>query len=260
MKSVFVKGKYVLLAIAITGIILVSSIIIFIPATRPLSGVKVSLFLDNGVQIQSNIAAKHMFEWMGAEVTVINKTDLLNGILNSTDLLVMPGGIWAAERCTIDGENEMNLVRQYVLDGGVYFGIDGGATYATSYRIGLFNGILSHDVFGTGFYLTDVEVNRDSQGPDLSGQPESYSLFYESSGYFDAENWTGIIPIGSYKNTSYYCMIAFESGDGRVFLSSPHPEYEEGNLNDGTDYFDRLNDPDSEWLFMLAITQWLLRM
>jgi hypothetical protein len=55
-------------------------------------------------------------------------------------------------------------------------------------------------------------------------------------------------------------MIAFESGDGRVFLSSPHPEYEEGNLNDGTDYFDRLNDPDSEWLFMLAITQWLLRM
>jgi len=217
------------------------------------------VFLDNGVQIQSNIAAQHLFEWMGADVTIINKTDILNGILNSTNLLVMPGGLWSSERCTIDGENEMNLVRQYVLDGGAYLGIDGGAIYATNFRTGLFNGVLSADVFGAAYFLTEVEVNRDSQGPDLSGEPEFYSILYENSGYFDAEDMTGIIPICTYKNMSYCCMLAFESGNGRVFLSSPHPEYEEGNLNDGTDYFDRLNDPDSEWFFMLKIALWLLR-
>jgi glutamine amidotransferase-like uncharacterized protein len=196
---------------------------------------------------------------MGAEVTTINKTDIDDGILNSTDLMVIPGGIWADERCTIDGEYEMNLVRDYVLHGGAYFGIDGGATYATNFRTGLITGILYPDIFGAGFYLTKVDVNRDSQGPDLSGEPNSYSLFYESSGYFNAQNMSGIAPICSYSNSSYYCMIACESGEGRVFLTSPHPEYEEGNLNDDTDYFDRLNDPDSECPFMLKIALWLLR-
>jgi glutamine amidotransferase-like uncharacterized protein len=253
------KRRYFWLAFAIIGIVVASGILVFSFHARPLAGVRVSIFYDNGVQIQSKIAAEHMFEWMGAEVTTINKTNIDNGILNSTDLLVMPGGIWADERCTIDGEYEMNLIREYVLNGGAYFGIDGGTTYATNFQTGIFNGILSPDVFGTGFYLTNVEVNKDSQDPDLSGEPDSYSVYYKNSGYFEAENMTGIIPICSYENSSYCCMIAFESGEGRVFLTSPHPEYEEGNLNDGTDYFDRLNDPDSEWPFMLKIALWLLQ-
>jgi hypothetical protein len=61
-----------------------------------------------------------------------------------------------------------------------------------------------------------------------------------------------------YADTLYCGMIAFEAGQGRVFLSSPHPEYEEGSLQDGTDYFDTMVDPDSEWPFMMKIAEWLL--
>jgi hypothetical protein len=53
-------------------------------------------------------------------------------------------------------------------------------------------------------------------------------------------------------------MIAFNYGNGTVFLSSPHPEYEEGNMKDGTDLWDLYSDPDSEWGLMLRICEWLL--
>lgn len=254
------RSKRIWLAVGLIGVIVISGIAVYYLNPKPLANVRVSIFYDNGVQIQSKIAAEHMFEWMGAQVTTINKTDLLNGVLESTDLLLMPGGLWTDERCTIVGENEMNLVRQYVLSGGAYFGIEGGATYATNFRTGLFDGELYPDVFGAGYYLTEIDINRESLGPDLAGEPETYSLLYEQSGYFDIAGMSEIIPIASYHNTSYYCMIAFQANDGRVFLTSPHPEYEEGSMVDGTDYFDRLNDPDSEWQFMLKIAQWLLNL
>ena len=254
------KRNHIYLAATIIIMVTVSSIAMFYSAPKPLHGVRVSIFYDNGVQIQSKIAAEHMFEWMGAVVTTINKTDIDNGILDSTDLLLMPGGLWVDERCTIDGETEMNLIRQYVLNGGAYFGIEGGATYATSFRVGLFDGLLYPDVFGAQNYLVDIDINLGSSGLNLTNVKSSYNLLYENSGYFDIDDIDGIIPFANYHNTSYYCMVAFEAGNGRVFLSSPHPEYEEGQSRDGTDYFDRLHDSDSEWPLMLKIAEWLLSM
>jgi glutamine amidotransferase-like uncharacterized protein len=258
--SILLRRRTQVIAGVIILVLISTSIVVFYPREKPLVSIRVSVFADLGVQTQSKVSVQHMFEWMGAEVTIINKTSILDGVLDSTDFLVMPGGCWCNVHCSIDGENEMSLVRQYVLDGGAYFGIDGGASYATSWRTGLLNGTLYPDVFGARFNFTDIEINRDSEGPNLSGAKSTYTLFYENSGYFIAENATGVIPIAYYKDTDCCCMLAFEAGAGRVFLSSPHPEYEEGSLNDGTDYFDTMNDPDSEWPLMLSIALWLLRL
>ncbi len=35
-------------------------------------------------------------------------------------------------------------------------------------------------------------------------------------------------------------------------------EYEEGSIRYNTDFWDPILGPDSEWNFMLKITQWLL--
>jgi len=53
-------------------------------------------------------------------------------------------------------------------------------------------------------------------------------------------------------------MISYRYGLGSVFLSSPHPEFEENSDRDGTDNFDGFNDTDSEWDLMLEITRWLV--
>jgi glutamine amidotransferase-like uncharacterized protein len=218
--------------------------------------VSVAVYDDRGTDAASQIALEAMFRWMGADVMVIGGEDVENGALDLYDIFVAPGGCWCDERCEI--LDDFEIVRQFVLNGGTYFGVDGGASYATSYRLGLFDGVLYADSNGTGDWLLEVNVNRESTGPDLSDEPESYTVFYESSGYFLADNMTGIIPICTYTDSGLAGIIAFEYGNGTVLLSSLHPEYEEGSLRDGTDFWDTIPDPDSEWNLMLKTTLWLL--
>jgi len=255
--SVLTSHKTPIIA-AIAIIVILASSILYIATTpsRPLVGVKVAVYDDHGTTAASQFALEAMFRWMGANVTVITGDDVANGALDSYDIFVAPGGCWCDERCEILDDYE--IVRQFVLNGGSYFGVDGGASYATSYRLGLFDGVLSADCNGSGDWLLEMNVNRNSTSPDLSDEPETYTVFYEASGYFIADNMTGIIPICTYTDSGFAGMIAFEYGNGTVFLSSPHPEYEEGSMRDGTDFWDSNPDPDSEWDFMLKICQWLL--
>ena len=253
----YTTGRIPIIATILIIVILATSFLyIAVSPSGPLVGVKVAVYDDNGTTAASQIALESMFTWMGADVTVISSENVESGALDSYDIFVSPGGCWCDQRCEI--LDDFEIVRQFVLQGGSYFGIDGGASYATGYRLGLFEGILSADSNGTGDWLLEMNVNRASTGPDLSDEPESYTIFYESSGYFTAENMTGIIPICTYTDTGFPSMIAFKYGNGTVFLSSPHPEYEEGSMRDNTDFWDTIPDPDSEWGFMLKICQWLL--
>jgi glutamine amidotransferase-like uncharacterized protein len=199
-----------------------------------------------------------MFEWMGAEATIIDAETISNGSLEEYDILVTPGGCWCDERCEILENPEKNAIHQFIQNGGAYFGVDGGASYATSWRLDLFHGNYWPDVNGSGTYLLEVNVNTDCTEPDLSEEQSSYTLLYEASGYFDVEGMTGINTIASYADLDLPCMISFEYGIGRVFLSGPHPEYEEGSMRDNEEAWDTLTDPDTEWDFMLKICNWLL--
>lgn len=256
MSSYTIEKKSIIAAIVIVVVLASSILYIASSPSKPLAGVNVAIYDDRGTFAESQFALESMFRWMGANVTVISSNDVESGALDSYDFFVAPGGCWCDDRCEILDDYE--IIRQFVLQGGSYFGIGGGASYATEFRLGLFQGIIWSDCNGTGNWLLEMDVNRESTGPDLSDEPDSYIIFYESSGYFDAVNMTGIIPICTYTDTGLPSMIAFKYGNGTVFLSSPHPEYEEGNMNDGTDFWDREPDPDSEWGLMLKICQWLL--
>jgi glutamine amidotransferase-like uncharacterized protein len=253
-----VSKRNVILTIVVAAVI-VTSTFIFMPAQpSPLDGVIVSIYMDRGITAASRTALEHMFLWMGAKVSIIGAEDFSEGVLNTTDILVMPGGCWCEERCAILGEEMKSIIRSYIDEGGSYFGIDGGASYATNYRLNIFSGRLIVDVLGATNFMTELDINCELTSPDLSQESESYEVFYEASGYFETDNMTGIHTIATYANTSLPCMIAFKYGIGTVFLSSPHPEYEEDGNRDGTDMYDLQVDPDSEWDFMLRICQWLL--
>ncbi|MHA1908810.1 MAG: hypothetical protein ACW98Y_16030 [Candidatus Thorarchaeota archaeon] len=250
-----VKG--IAVAAVIVTVFTLSAAVLYITAPGPLNGIKVAIYTDRGVDAPSRIALESMFTWMGAETTIIGHEEVENSDLALYDILAMPGGCWCDERCQIQGE-KMEFVRDFVVAGGAYFGIDGGAFYATDYRLNLFPGRIIADANGTGLYLLEMNINTTSMGPDLSLEPTSYTMCYESSGYFETDDWTGITPICSYTDTGLPNMVTFEYSNGRVFLSSPHPEFEEGTMRDGTEAWDTLTDPDSEWDFMLKICQWLL--
>ncbi|MHA1963906.1 MAG: BPL-N domain-containing protein [Candidatus Thorarchaeota archaeon] len=258
MGSKTVNRRTAVLAIVVAAVIVTPIFYFLVLSPSPLEGVRVSIYADRGITASSRIALEHMFLWMGAEVSIIEPEDLTGGILNTTDMLVMPGGCWCEERCAILGEEMKSIIRSYIDGGGSYFGIDGGASYATNNRLNIFHGRLIADVLGATDFMTELDINCELTSPDLSQEPESYEVFYEASGYFETDDMTGIHTIATYANTSLPCMIAFKYGIGTVFLSSPHPEYEEDGNRDGTDMYDLQVDPDSEWDFMLRICQWLL--
>lgn len=225
--------------------------------TSDLQGVRVALYVGDGVLGSSALALEFMFLWMNATVDFVTETQILNGSLNNFDILVMPGGS-AFEYSNHLGIEGFEIVREFVGNGGSYFGICGGSFFATNSFLGLFEGSYSNPINGTGIYLIQVNVNHTSSGPDLSNEPDSYLTMYWASAYFYSSDMSDIIPITTYAYNDKPGMIALMYGDGTVFLSSSHPEYEEDSTRDGTNDYDYLNDPDSEWNLLLKVSHWLI--
>ncbi len=223
-----------------------------------LTGINVAVYYDEGALGSSVFALYYMFEWMNATVSYIDAEAIQADALDNYDIVAFPGG------STYDYNNQLEALgreklTEFVANGGSYFGICGGSMLGThTTGIGLFNGFYSSAVAGIGPYLMDLAVNRTSTGPDLSDEPENYTTMYWGSAYFYGPGLDDAIPIMTYHQNGEAAMIACRYEYGTVFLSSPHPEYEEGDDRDGTSFYDHLNDPDSEWGLMLKVSIWLV--
>ena len=230
-----------------------------IQTQQSMESVNVSIYAGPDTLGHSALALDSMFTWMNASTDYASPDEVLNGILNETDILVFPGGSSGSYHLSL-GTDGMELIRQFVRNGGSYFGICGGSQFATRYGLSLFNGSYrSANVDGPGVsFLTNMTIHLNSTGPDLSEENETCTTLYWGSSYFDANDMSNIITIASYPNNNEPGMIAFQYGRGTVFLSSPHPEYEEGSDRDGTSAFDNFDDPDSEWGLLLKVSQWLI--
>ena len=226
-------------------------------ADSDLHNVNVAIYFGDGSLGSSVMALKYMFLWMNATVELIDGAQIRNGTLDTYDILAFPGGSATSYVGDLEAEG-LDIVREFVRDGGSYFGICGGAMFATNAALGLFNGSYSSPISGIDTYLTEMFVNRNSTGPDLSSEPDSYQTMYWGSAYFYSDDMSGVIPIANYSLNNRPGMIALTYGQGTVFLSSPHPEYEEGDNRDGTNYCDYLSDPDSEWPLLLRVSCWLV--
>lgn len=224
-----------------------------------LEGVKVAVFGETvSMVVSSGIALHAMFEWMNASVEYLYGEDIRAGELEDFDILAMPGGQMSAYYAALDTDGIENI-RQWIANGGSYFGICGGALFAaTTPRFGMYNGTYGLVVDGdyTSLHLATMNVNTTCGGPDLSEIPDSFETLYWGSSYFTPDVGFEYIPLARYNENDGPGMIAFEYQAGNVFLSSPHPEYEEGSMRDDTAEFDEFDDPDTEWNFLLQIAIW----
>ncbi|MFX1326932.1 MAG: BPL-N domain-containing protein [Promethearchaeota archaeon] len=222
-----------------------------------LEGVNVRVYNDNGVLQNSYVALTEMFKWMNATVSTINSDNILSGSLIDCDILVYPGGNTFLYRVSLENEG-IDIIRNFLWKGGSYFGICGGALFGTD-GLNLIDGSFlptTPEIPG-GTYIIEMNVNQESTGPDLSDEPASYQLLYWESQYYYSEDMSIINPIMTYLHNNQPGMITFGYGTGTVFLSFPHPEYEENSDRDGTSDFDSYDDPDSEWNLLFKISLWL---
>jgi glutamine amidotransferase-like uncharacterized protein len=208
-----------------------------------------------------------MYNWMNATVRIFNTTDIINGSLWSCEILSIPEGLGPTLEYKLTDEG-LQVIREWVAAGGSYIGVRGSAAMTVQYSyfeniwtefdLALINGT-SYEVEGLGHTtITNVSLNRECTGPDLSDMPKNLSVLFKTGRYILPNEGQDLIYIANYTHEDLPAMVASSYGDGNLFISSPHFEYEENGDRDGTDYLDSYDDPDSEWPFMLTISRWLV--
>jgi glutamine amidotransferase-like uncharacterized protein len=246
------------------SLLLLFCILFFLPVhsqaqtkSDDLTGIRVAVYNGYGVMLSSHTALTKMFEWMNATVARVNASQILDGVLGGYDILVIPGGSESTCNSELSTEGKQR-VKDFVTSGGSYFGICGGATFGALY-LSLFDGYMTPvNEPDSLIHMTTMHINQSSTGPDLSDCPESVSTLYYASQYFRPNSGTSVQVIATYDYNERAGMIAFHYGSGTVFLSSPHPEYEEDSDRDDTTFADYLNDPESEWDLLLRVSRWLV--
>ena len=227
-------------------------------AQTDLADITVGVYTGAGADDDCATALQSLLAWMGPTVVEVNEPGILDGILETIELLAFPGGSPDMYAATL-GTEGLQRVQQFVANGGAYFGICGGGMFATR-TLGLCEGVWIYPIPGISadIHLEDLAVNQDSTGPDLSTEPATYQVLYWGSHYFVPTNPEDIITIMSYPENDGIALCVARYGYGTVFICGPHPEFEEGSTRDGTTLFDELNDPDSEWGLLRQVTQWLI--
>ncbi|MFX1577356.1 MAG: hypothetical protein ACFFCF_09280 [Promethearchaeota archaeon] len=237
-----------------------------------LVNVRVAIIGFHGRQSNNNgsaIALQYMYEWMNASVEVIDGLDVQNGKLFQFDLVIFPAAnpnAYYRELTPLGIER----IRHFVALGGSILSICRGTEFVVnnlrladvSLHLCGAQGVVCYDEHHhdgvSEKYLSELIVNHESTGPQLYAEPDSYWLFAIGSSYFNWSARLSILPIMFYANSELPAMIALRYGAGTAFLSSPHPEFEEGDDRDGVTNYDYLNDTDSEWNLLQKISCWLI--
>jgi glutamine amidotransferase-like uncharacterized protein len=238
-----------------------------------LTGLKIALYYgDPATSASSRTALQFMFSWMNASVDVLYASDIIDGDLSNYDMMVVPGG-WAGTYNQDLAGTGITEIRNFIRDGGAFFGVCAGAYFgcdkiiweggALEYQLDLFDGYGIGPVEEIATWpnraMCEIFINQTSPLIDLSGEPANHTIQYFGGPWFDIAGKEGIYSLATYAANNESAMIAFEYEDGRVFLSGPHPEWEEDSDRDNDIGWDNaFDDFGSEWGMMLKVSLWLL--
>ena len=251
--------------------------------------IRVALYNGSGAWYDGTLAMEKMFEWMDCIVTTVNGEDIISGCLDGFDVLAWPGGHYPAYwEVGLEGKSK---IQEFISDGGGYIGMCAGAWWACDYMVwmadpdypppeykvegdelnlDLFPGVARGPIEEiTPFYTgTMTRINIvDHTHPITSSLPDHMQILYWGGPHLLPYESADVTILGRYDVTGTPAIVAFEYGDGRVFLCGPHPEIEEDSGRDGcppdpegTDWA-RLktewSDEGSDWPLLLEAMKWL---
>ncbi len=223
---------------------------------------EVGLYVGKGAWEAGKEHMKMFLKEHGHSYRTLTAADILGGELakSGVETLMMPGGeSW--EYLAELGEAGAQMIRGFVSRGGGYFGVCAGAFYATSmreggpvtgpYGIGLLDGT-AYDgtALGTSPFVEGMMDVDAMHVPLMSGLlPRFRIVMFGGPSFRFSESEAkakDIEVLMRFQKIREPAMITLHYGNGRVFLSGPHLEIEEGRTDWGPQY----KDPDSEWPIM----------
>lgn len=216
----------------------------------------VALYVDRGAWFFGQKQLKRLLQFSKQSYRVVTAKDLREGFLqkNPVDLLIMPGGkSWKyLEDLGVEGAHS---IREYIKNGGSYFGICAGAYFAVSqrqgpspkpipYGIGLLDGV-AYD--GTALKTSPFRGGMMSIQNFLPGFKSKFQILMLGGPSFhfseQEKSKKQIEVLQTFAGINTPALIRFQYGQGKVLLSGPHGEVEENHSLVGLRY----KDPDSEW-------------
>lgn len=231
----------------------------------------IALYSDRGAGEFCVTATANMFEWMGHSVELIDAGYINNQELDHFDLICFPGGnmYYYAQDIAISGKDK---IRDFIDDGGGYVGICGGA-YFTAERViwqgrqlpmsplALFQGTAQGPIDEIAPYpdcvMCAINVVKDEH-PITESEPDEIWVMYCYGPMLLPDSGIDIQILGEYVMVEQPAVMAFEYGEGRVFVIGTHPETDEDSDRDGVDFGDEFDDKGSGWDFMQKATLWCL--
>lgn len=210
------------------------------------SGIKVGLYLDNGVWDACRTGTQSLLSEMNCNYIILTKDSILNGNLNRYNLLIMPGGdMWEyRDYLTSTG---MDNIKEFISNGGGYIGICGGAYFAadkvvwrgwadeprkyiTMKGLNLFSGTADGPVedFAPSYEDAQCKIKiSDKTHPVCNNVTDIIRPYYSFGPKFILTDSSNISIIGNTINGDNIVIIAFPYNHGKVFITSPHPEFDE---------------------------------
>jgi glutamine amidotransferase-like uncharacterized protein len=234
--------------------------------------VTIGIYSGEGAAEGCVIAADSMFRWMGHTTKLIYSENFNTNKIQGIDIFYFPGGSTGPYLRDISTAGKALLLKT-VEEGAGYIGTCAGALFAcetqiwegrniTSGQLGLFQGkgigpnpeIYPYPEIG----MCKVDFLEDNGV--IESLDYEWIMFYNGPYFIPEENSNQmIVPVGNYNVTGRAAIIACEHGKGRVFLTGPHPEFEEDSRRDGLIHFKDYDDQGSDWPLMKQATDWCLR-
>jgi glutamine amidotransferase-like uncharacterized protein len=237
-----------------------------------------AIYAGSGTWEPSKTAFKNFLEWKGLTWEEVDKNDInKKRLIGKYNGLFMPGG-WAG-----DYNRDIKLagdqhIRDFVSGGGAYIGMSAGAFYACditiwegntyNYPSDMFDG----DCIGPideiapwpEYVMTTMDIDQSHEANIY--EPAQRDVLYYGEPYFVAHpgqemqtfaSW--IVPANPMADGKPG-IIGFNYGQGRLLLVGPHPEIDEDDTRDGTNFAEELSDgPDgSDWPFLWTGVDWIL--
>lgn len=232
--------------------------------------VTIGLYADEGAAPACIIAAENMFQWMGHTTKRIFSDDINNYNIADIDIFYFPGGSTAPYMDSIT-ENGKDYIRFMIKRGCAYIGTCAGAIFAcevqdwgcvssSTKQLGIFPGIASGPNTEIFAYpeIGMCKINFSEPHQITQNLEDSIWIMYYNGPFFTINDGADAICIGNFDITNGPAIVACEYGEGRVFLTSPHPEWEEDDSRDGVSYFDMHDDKGSDWPLMKNATNWCI--
>ncbi len=249
-----------------------------VDSDRNSNNITIAIYNGPGVIEDADIILTHFSEWAGIEYIVIDDDDIKKNVLLEVDVVIMPGGDGIPYEEGLGSLGRSKIVA-FVENGGGYIGICQGAYIACEYNVwmgnvgspesnlGIFPAIAWGPILeiaeypepGWGMAAIDI-VNTTHPITDLA--PERMTMYYQGGCFMELTNTTSVSILAVYNATGKIAIATCEYGQGRVFITGPHPEIEEDDLRDGVVYPDPEfgpYDPESDWPLLRDAVEWVTK-